>query len=89
MPLNTDDRSQIAEAFRDAMPAIEEMFHIYARTAGAPERFALAVFDASGAGQNYAAGGDPEARTIAEHTIKTADWVNNHTETARKKSVPA
>ena len=85
MPLNADERSQIAGAFHEAMPAIEEMFHIYARQAGAPERFALGIFDASGAGQDDAVGGDPAARAIAEHTIKTADWVNNHTETARKK----
>ncbi|MSQ29368.1 MAG: hypothetical protein EXR68_02630 [Dehalococcoidia bacterium] len=85
MPLNTEDRAKIAKAFQETMPSIEQMFAIYTGKAGAPARFALGVYDASDAGANWAAGGDPEARAIAEHAIRTAEWVNNHTETARKK----
>jgi len=85
MTLSAEERQEIADAFRASMPAVEEMFHLYAREAGAPERFSLAVFDASDAGAGYEAGGDPEARTIAEHTIRTAEWVNDHIATGRRK----
>ena len=85
MPLSAEDRGKIARAFQKTMPSIEQMFHVYTGEAAAPERFALGVYDASGAGANWAQGGDPEARAIAEHAIRTAEWVNNHTEIARKK----
>ncbi len=85
MPLSTEDRDKIAKAFQKAMPSIGQMLHVYTGEAAAPERFALGVYDASDAGDNWAQGGDPEARVIAEHAIRTADWVNDHTEIMRKK----
>ena len=86
MTLSQNDRETIAMAFKGAIPAIEEMFHIYARKAGAPERFAISVFDASGAGDGSTASANPEGRVIAEHAIKTADWgERNYSETAGRK----
>jgi hypothetical protein len=86
MPLSREEREVVARAFQDAMPTIEEMFRVYAAKAGAPERFALGVYDASDRGENYLEGGDPEARAIAEHAIRTADWGDrNFTDTARRK----
>ena len=85
MSLSSEDRAKIAEAFQSAMPAIEQMFHVYAVEAGAPERFMLGVYDGSDGGASWAQAGEPEARAIAEHEIRTADWVNDHTGTARRK----
>jgi hypothetical protein len=86
MPLNSEDRSALAKAFQDAMPTIEAMVHTYCERAGAPERFGIGLYDASDAGANYLGGGDPAARTIAEHRITKADWgERNYLETAQRK----
>lgn len=85
MSLSTEDRDKIAQAFQNAMPAVSQMLHSYVEAAGAPERFYLAVYDASDAGGNWSAGGDPVAREIAAHEIRVAEWINDHQEIARKK----
>ena len=86
MPLSEEDRGVIARAFEDSMPTIEEVFHIYCGKVGAPERFSIEIFDASGSGEENAAG-EPAARAIAVHTIKTTDWgERNFTDTARRKA---
>src|SRR3990172_2196004 len=87
MPLSEEDRGVIASAFEDSMPTIEEVFHIYCGKTGVPERFSIEGFDASDSGQENAAGGEPAARAIAVHTIKTVDWgERNFTDTARRKA---
>ena len=43
------------------------------------------MYDATDAGGDWAAAGDPEARAIAEHEIRVAEWVNDHKEIGRKK----
>ena len=85
MAINSADREKIAAAFNKAMPAVAQMLHTYVTEAGAPERFYLGVYDASDAGANWAAGGDPVAREIAAHEIRVAEWINDHKEIARKK----
>jgi hypothetical protein len=86
MPLSAEDRSTLARAFQEAMPTIEAMVHAYCDKAGIPERFGIGVYDASGMGQDYLAGGEPEARAIAEYRITAADWgERNFIETARRK----
>ena len=85
MALSSGDREQLAAAFQKMMPAVSQMVHTYVTEAGAPERFYLAVYDASDAGGNWAAGGDPVAREIASHEIRVAEWINDHQEIARKK----
>ncbi len=85
MPISNDGRGKIAKAFKNAMPAVAQMLHVYTEGASAPERFFLGVYDATDAGGNWAAGGDPEARAIAEHEIRVSDWVNDHAAIARKK----
>jgi hypothetical protein len=87
MPLNPEERGVIAKAFEDAMPTIEAMVKVYCTRAGAPERFGLAVFDATGAGADYEQGGDVAARLIAERRITVADWgERNFIETASRKT---
>lgn len=85
MAISNEQREAIAAAFNKAMPAVSQMLHTYVTEAGAPERFYLGVYDASDAGANYAAGGDPVAREIAAHEIRVAEWINDHKEIARKK----
>ena len=85
MAISAADREKIAQAFNKTMPAIAEMLHTYVTEAGAPERFYLGVYDASDAGGEWAAGGDPVAREIAAHEIRVAEWINDHKEIARKK----
>jgi len=85
MSISSGDREKIAQAFQKAMPAVAQMLHTYVTEAGAPERFYLGVYDASDAGGNWAAGGDPVAREIAAHEIRVAEWINDHKEIARKK----
>lgn len=87
MPLSADERKEIAAAFNAAMETIDHFVQVYCAKVGAPERFALSVFDASGGGSSYLEGGDPEARAIVEHQIRTADWGDrNFSETARRKT---
>ena len=87
MSLSQEDRSTLANAFAAAMPTIEAMVHAYCEKAGAPERFGIALFDASDAGADYLTGGDPAARTIAEQRITRADWgERNYLETAQRKT---
>ena len=87
MALNSEERGVLAKAFQEAMPTIEAMVHVYCDKAGAPERFGLAVFDATGAGSEYEAAGDVQARKIAEHRITVADWgERNFIETAGRKT---
>ncbi|MGE3855977.1 MAG: hypothetical protein AB7G21_03330 [Dehalococcoidia bacterium] len=85
MSISSADREQVAAAFNKMMPAIAEMLHTYVTEAGAPERFFLGVYDASDAGGDWAAGGDPVAREIASHEIRVSEWINDHKEIARKK----
>jgi len=85
MSISTEDRAKIARAFQDAMPSVAQLLHTYTAAAGAPERFFLGVYDATDAGGNWAAGGDPSARAIAEHEIRVSEWVNDHADIARKK----
>src|SRR5687767_6916366 len=86
MPLTQKDRDMLAKAFQEAMPAIEAMVHAYCEKAGAPERFGIGLYDASDAGAAFLSGGDPAARTIAEHRITKADWgERNYLETAQRK----
>jgi hypothetical protein len=86
MPLSSEERSVIAKAFAEAMPTIEAMVHAYCARSGAPERFGLAVYDASGAGADYQQGGEVADRRIAEHRITAADWgERNFLETASRK----
>jgi hypothetical protein len=86
MPLSAEDRAALAKTFQEAMPTIEEVFRAYAQKAGAPERFHIGIYDASDAGPDYAKAGDPAARAIAEHQIRTADWGDrNFTDNARRK----
>lgn len=85
MPIPSNDREQIAQAFRNAMPAVAEMLHSYTGAAGADERFFLGVYDGTDGGADWQAGGDPEARAIAEHEIRVAEWINDHKEIGRKK----
>jgi hypothetical protein len=87
MTLSQDDRAAFAKAFNEAIPTIEEMFHIYAARVNAPARFAISLFDASDGGPSWLAGGEPEQRAIVEHEIRTADWEDrNFTATARRKT---
>ena len=85
MSINSQDRDKIAKAFQSAMPAVAQMLHTYTGEAAAPERFFLGVYDATDAGGNWAAGGDPASRAIAEHEIRVSEWVNDHADIARKK----
>jgi hypothetical protein len=87
MPISPDDREALAATFRQAIPTIEEIFHIYAARAEAPARFHLGIYDASEGGPDWLTGGEPEDRAIAEHQIRTADWEDrNFTATARRKT---
>ncbi len=83
MAIGADDRAKIAAAFQKTMPAIAQMVHTYTQEAGAPERFALVVFDGTDAGGDW--GGDLAAREISDHEIRVSEWINDHAEIARKK----
>jgi hypothetical protein len=86
MPLSQDDRQKLAQAFEGAMPTIEAMVHSFCEKAGIPERFGIALYDASGAGADYENDGDLASRLIAEHRITRADWgERNFLDTARRK----
>ena len=86
MSLSQEDRSSLAKAFEQAMPTLEIMVHAFCDKAGIPERFGIALYDASGSGADYEAGGDLASRLIAEHRITTADWgERNFLDTARRK----
>ena len=86
MPMTADERGVIARLAQEAMPTFEEMFHTYARKVGAPERFAIGVYDASGSGASYAQEGSVGDRAIAEFKIGEAEWgERNYLQTARGK----
>ena len=86
MTISAEDRQVLAKTFEDVMPTIAAMVHTYAGKADAPERFGIGLYDASDGGENYAAGGEPADRTIAEHRITVADWgERNFLETAQRK----
>jgi hypothetical protein len=86
MPLSADERTEIATAFNDAMELIDGFVHAYCEKVGAPERFSLGVFDATGQGADWLSGGEPAERAIVEHQIRVAEWGDrNFSETARRK----
>lgn len=87
MPMTVDERSAMATIAQNAMPTIEEMFHLYALKAGAPERFAIGVYDATGTGARFADEGGPVAqRVIAEFKIGEGAWgERDYLATARGK----
>ncbi len=85
MSMSIEDREKIAKAFQSAMPAVAQLVHVYTTEASAPERFFLGVYDAADGGANWLAGGEPEARAIAEHEIRVAEWDNDHAAIGRKK----
>lgn len=86
MPMTADERAALARLAENARPTFEEMFHTYARKVDAPERFAIGVYDASGGGADYAAGGTVGDRVVAEFKIGEAEWgERNYLNTARGK----
>jgi hypothetical protein len=86
MTLTDTDRSTLTKAFQDSIPELEQMIHIYCEAHGIPERFALSLFDADGAGGPGAADANPDDHAIVEHQIRRADWEErNFTQTARRK----
>ena len=86
MSLNQEDRKALSDAFEGAMPTLETMVHAFCDKAGIPERFGIALYDASEAGAQYEASGDLASRLIAEHRITKADWgERNFLDTARRK----
>jgi hypothetical protein len=86
MALTDAERAVLAALAQDALKTIEDLFYPYARRANAPERFALAVYDAGDAAGSRLI---PEAvgeRAIAEVKIGEDQWgERNYLTTARNK----
>ena len=83
MAISTEERAKIAATFTKIMPTMSKMLKDYTAEAGAPERFWLGVFDGSDAGGDW--GNDVAPRLIAEHEIRTAEWINDHQAIGGKK----
>jgi hypothetical protein len=86
MALTTEERNTLAAHARTAMTTVEEVFHLYAKGASAPVRFAIGVYDASDAGPGYAERAAVADRAIAEFKIGEDQWGDrNYLNTARGK----
>jgi hypothetical protein len=86
MALTASERDALTALARDAMKTIEELFYPYARRGNAPERFALALYDASDAAGSRLTPEAAAERMIAELRIGEDQWgERNYATTAQNK----
>ena len=86
MALTATERTALAALAQDAMKTIESLFYPYAGKANAPERFALAVCDASDVAGSRLTPEEVAERGLAELKIGEDQWGDrNYLNTARNK----
>jgi hypothetical protein len=86
MPITAEDRRSLSAQANTAKETVEELINAYARSAKAPLRFAIGVYDGSIGGADGASPAAVADRTIAEFKIGEAEWGDrNYLETARRK----
>jgi hypothetical protein len=86
MALSSEDRAVLEKAFKDSMPAIQEIIRVYCEGIKQPVRLALSLYDASNPGPDFEKDAPLASRLIANHENRTADWgERDYTATASRK----